>query len=144
MVKCSFVPRTGLLLGIFLTLTSVLPAQILTTHLSPRTDQAFEGYRKAVEAKLAWNPQYLSGLKAGEITIAPMTGQGSTDVPDGLVHDWIAAAVVPNASPEGVISVLQNYNAYKNVYSPDVIDSKLVRREGDLWHVNLKLLKKKV
>ncbi len=144
MLKCPFVPRTGLLLGIFLTLTSALPAQFITTHLSPRTDQAFEDYRKAIEAKLDWKPQYVSGLKAGEITIAPMAGQGSIDVPDGLVHDWIAAAVVPHATPEGVISVLQNYSDYKNVYSPDVIDSKLVRREGDLWHVHLKLLKKKV
>jgi hypothetical protein len=144
MLKCSIVPRTGLLLGISLTLASALPAQFITTHLSPRTDQAFEDYRKAVEAKLDWNPRYVSGLKAGEISIAPVAGQGSTDVPDGLVHDWIAAAVVPHASPEGVIGVLQNYAAYKNIYSPDVIDSKLVGREGDRWRVHLKLLKKKV
>jgi hypothetical protein len=144
MLKRSIAPRTGLLVGSFLTLTSALPAQFITTHLSPRTDQAFEDYRKAAEAKLDWNPRYVSGLKAGEIAIAPKSGQGSTDVPDGLVHDWIAAAVVPHSTAEQVIGVLQNYAAYKNVYSPDVIDSKLVRREGDLWHVHLKLLKKKV
>jgi hypothetical protein len=126
-----------------LALPAALPAQF-TTHLSTQTDQAFEDYRKKIEAKLDWKPRYPSSLKPGEITIAPVAGKGSIDVFDGLIHDWVVAAVVPHASPEQAIAVLQNYGAYKNVYSPDVIDSKILRHEGDAWHVYLKLLKKKV
>ena len=48
------------------------------------------------------------------------------------------------ATPEKTLAVLQNYAAYKNVYHGAVSESKLIRREGDLFHVSLRLLKKKV
>jgi hypothetical protein len=136
MLKCSLVP-------LLLALPAALPAQF-TTHLSPRAERAFENYRKAAEANLDWTPRLASRLKPGEIAISPTSGQGYAEVTDGLVHDWMVATVVPHATPEQVIAVLQDYGAYKNVYHPDVVDSKLLRREGDLWHVQFKLAKKKV
>jgi hypothetical protein len=143
MLKCSIVSRTGYFFGLILALPAGLPAQF-TTHLAQRTERAFEDYRKAVEAKLDGKPRYISGLKPGEITIAPVARQGAIDVADGLVHDWVVASVVPHATPERVIAVLQDYAAYKSIYSPDVADSKVIRHEGDSWHVYLKLVKKKV
>jgi hypothetical protein len=143
MLECSLVSRTGLLCGLALALPTALPAQF-SAHLSARTDQAFEGYRNKIEAKLDSRPLYPSGLKPGEIKIAPVAGKGSIDVADGLIHDWVVAVVVPHATPEQVVAVLQNYAAYKNVYKPDVIDSKVIRHDGDQWHIYLKLLKKKV
>jgi len=143
MLKCSLVRRTGFFLALVLTLPATLPAQF-SIHLSPKTDLAFEDYRKGAEARLDWKPRYASGLKPGDVKIAPVVGQGSIEVPLGLVHDWIVAAVVPRTTPERVIAALQNYAEYKNVYSPDVSDSKLIRREADLFHVNLRLVKKKV
>jgi hypothetical protein len=135
--------RTGLLLGLILAWPAALPAQF-TTRLSAQTDRAFEEYRKAAEAKLDGKPRYASGLKPGEITIAPLAGKGSIEVEDGLIHDWVVASVAPKTTPERVIALLQDYAAYKTVYNPDVMDSKLVSREEDLWHVHFKLLKKKV
>jgi len=70
--------------------------------------------------------------------------QGAVEVPEGIMHDWIAATVVSGATPEKTISVLQNYAAYKNIYRGAVSESKLLRRDGDLFHVSLRLLKKKV
>jgi hypothetical protein len=143
MLKCFLLPRSGLLLGFVVILPGILPAQF-NVHLSARTDQAFEDYRKNVEANLDWRPRYAARLKPAEIKIEPTKGQGSSEVTDGLVHDWVVAAIVPNATPERALAVLQNYAAYKNVYSPDVIDSKVLRQEGNVWHVRLELLKKKV
>lgn len=113
-------------------------------HLNPKTDQAFDEYRQAVEAKLDGRPRFPSGLKPGQVEIVPAHDKGFTNVKDGMIHDWIAAIVVPGATVDKTLAVLQNYAAYKNFYSPDVSDSKLLGRDGDRWHIYLRMVKKKI
>lgn len=126
-------------------LASILPLTAqFQTRLNPRTDQAFEEYRKAVETQFDGRPRFPSGLRPGQVEIIPARGRGPVQAQDGLIHDWIAATVVPNTTVEKTLAVLQNYAAYKNIYSPDVSDSKLLRRDGDLWHVYLQMVKKNV
>ncbi|HEY4362507.1 MAG TPA: hypothetical protein VGN17_16150, partial [Bryobacteraceae bacterium] len=120
-----------------------LAAQFLT-RLDPKTDQAFENYRKSAEAQFEGRPRFPSGPKPGQIEIAPARDRGFFQVQDGMIHDWIAAVVVPGANVDKVLSVLQNYEEYKNIYSPAISDSKLLRRDGDLWHIYLRLVKKNV
>jgi hypothetical protein len=128
-----------------LTVAATLPvAAQFQVHLNPKTDQAFEDYRKAVEEKLDGRPRFPSGLKTGQIEIVPATDKGFTNVKDGMVHDWIAAVLVPDASVDKTIAVLQNYADYRNIYRGDVTESKLLRRQGDLWHIYLRMVKKKV
>jgi hypothetical protein len=128
-----------------LTLAATLPlAAQFQVRLNPKTDQAFDDYRQSVEAKLDGRPRFTSGLKPGQVEIVPANGKGFTDVKDGMVHDWIAAIVVPGVTVDKTLAVLQNYAAYKNIYSPDVSDSKLLRRDGDLWHIYLRMVKKKI
>jgi hypothetical protein len=132
-----------LVLALALAAPTVLSAQF-SAHLSPRTAQAFEEYRKATEAKLDGKPQLDSAPKPSDITITPGNAKGSVEVKDGLVHDWIAATLVPNTTPEKALALLQDYADYKDVYSVDVLDSKVLSHQGDLWHVYLKVMKKKV
>lgn len=128
-----------------MTVAATLPvAAQFQVHLNPKTDQAFEDYRKAVEEKLDGRPRFPSGLKTGQIEIVPATDKGFTNVKDGMVHDWIAAVLVPDASVDKTIAVLQNYADYRNIYRGDVTESKLLRRQGDLWHIYLRMVKKKV
>jgi hypothetical protein len=128
-----------------LALAAALPlAAQFQTHLSPKTDQAFDDYRKAAEAKIDGRPRFSSELKPGQVEIVPANGKGFTEVKDGLIHDWIAAIIVPGATVDKTISLLQRYDDYKNIYRGDVSDSKLVRRDGDLWHIYLRMVKKKV
>ena len=44
--------------------------------------------------------------------------------PNGLIHDWIAAAFVPDASVEQALALVQNYDNHKNIYQPEVIRLK--------------------
>jgi len=113
-------------------------------RLSPKADQAFEDYRKAVEAQFDGRPRFSSGLKPGQIEIVPANGRGPVDAEDGLIHDWVAAAIVSGVTVDKALALLQNYAAYKYIYSPDVSDSRLLRRDGDLWHVYLRMVKKNV
>lgn len=115
----------------------------LTTTLSPQTTAEFETYLKAVELQIT--PRLRSAsFKPGEVRIEPVRGEGSTPVADGLIHDWVAGMVVPGATPEQAIAVLQDYGAYKTIYQPEVVDSKLIAHNGDQWRVYLKIIKKKV
>ena len=128
-----------------LALGSSLPlAAQFQTHLNPKTDRAFEDYRKSAEAHLDGHPRFPSGLKPGQIEIVPTNPNGSIEVQDGLIHDWIAATIVPGATADKIIAVLQNYAEYKNIYRGDVTDSKLLHRDGDLWHVYLRMVKRNV
>ncbi len=113
-------------------------------RLNPKTDQAFDDYRQAAEARFDGRPRFPSGLKPGQIEIVPAHDKGFIDVKDGMVHDWIAAIVVPGATVDKTLAVLQNYANYKNIYPGDVTESKLLRRDGDLWHIYLRMTKKKV
>ena len=140
-----FFPAFRLLILLLLALTATIPltAQFSTT-LNPKTDQAFDDYRKLVEAQLDGHPRFPAGLKPGQIQVLPARNQGAIEVPGGIVHDWIAATVVSGITPEKALAVLQNYAAYKSIYRGSVSESKLLRREGDLFHVTLRLVKKKV
>jgi hypothetical protein len=119
-----------------------LQAQLSTT-LSPKTTAAFESYLRQAEPKMTNTPRYPQ-LRAGEVRIDPAREDGSIGVNDGMVHDWVAATVAPGATVEQALAVLQNYAAYKTVYQPEIVDSRLIARNGDEWRVYLKIVKKKV
>jgi len=70
--------------------TVPLAAQF-STQLSPKTDQAFDDYRKTIEAQLDGRPRFPAGLKPGQIQVLPARNQGAIEVPLGIIHDWIAA-----------------------------------------------------
>jgi hypothetical protein len=63
----------------------------------------------------------------------------SVRVPDGAVHDWLGVAFFPGAKMARVRALLEDYANYKRTYAPDVIDSRLMARNGDRFHVALRL-----
>lgn len=130
----------------FSTLALLFPLALhaqLGTTLSPKTVAEFEKYLQQAEGKFTSTPQY-PNLRAGEVRIDPARDDGSVNVKDGMVHDWRAATVVPGATVQEALAVLQNYGSYKKVYQPEIVDSRLIGRNGDHWHVHLKIIKKKV
>ena len=114
------------------------------TQLSPKTTAAFDQYQKTAEGKFTWKARYPQ-IRPGEVKIDPANGDGSNGVGDGLVHDWVAATLVRGATVGQVLAVLQNYPSYKTVYSPEIIDSKVIsHNSGTRWQVGLKIQKTKV
>lgn len=69
-------------------------------------------------------------LRRGEILVAPVSARGTYGVPDGLIHDWIGAVFIPNATVEGLVAVAHDYGRYKEFYKPAVVDSKLLACTG--------------
>lgn len=136
----------------------MVAAQTATTaELKPATLQAFDRYIQATEARLdgqvkgrgsfLWadaSPERLKQVRAGQVLAERWAGRDEVKVPGGLIHDWIGAVFIPGATLEETLAMVQNYDAHKNVYKPEVIDSRLVSRKGGDYRIYLRLLKKKV
>jgi hypothetical protein len=86
----------------------------------------------------------LRRLARGEILAQLWTGSDPVQVPDGLIHDWIGAASIPGATVERTVALIQDYDNHRSIYKPDVIDSKLISRQGDDFKIYLRLFKKKI
>lgn len=126
----------------------------LTAKLMPDTVTAFEKYEKHVEDLMKkrqdgalsylWldeNQKLRNRALRGEIPVEQLD-EGAT-VPGGLIHNWIAGMFVPDATIEQVVAVFQDYANYPDIY-PEAIRAKLESRNGEVFNVYQRLLKKKV
>jgi hypothetical protein len=83
-------------------------------------------------------------VRKGHILAAPFPPKTPAQVPDGLVHDWVGAAFLPGTTLADTLARIQDYDNHKNIYKPQVIDSKLLSRDGDDFKIFLRVLKKKI
>ena len=83
-------------------------------------------------------------VRKGQTVAQLWSGKRPVTVPDGLIHDWIGAAMIPGATVERTLALIQNYDNHKNIFKPEVIDSKLISRSGNDFQIYLRLLKKKI
>jgi hypothetical protein len=63
-------------------------------------------------------------IRNGEIVVAPLVGHGTRNVPNGLIHHWIGAVLIPNTTIEGLLTVVHDYDRYKEIFQPVVTDSR--------------------
>jgi hypothetical protein len=108
-------------------------------------EAAFE--RHASQGPFLWAEQKAERLRQLQLSgsiVEPLTGDGTAEAGDGLIHDWMGAVFLPGANLERTLAFVQNYDDHKNAYAPEVVDSKMVRRTGDFFKVHLRLRKQKV
>lgn len=117
-------------------------------HLHPETRQSFDQYVKAATERMSRDAAAgkfleLGQSKRGEVFTKEMA-DGPKDPPHGQIQHWIGAVFLPGANIEKVKSVMQDYDNYQRIYSPDVTQSKLIKRSGDDFDVFLRLYKKQI
>jgi hypothetical protein len=130
---------------------------VKAVHLDPRTLEGFEAYIRGAEKEMEqtlhgsvaflWSqqsPERAQNVERGKVVAEFWGGRGPVKVPSGLIHDWIAAAFIPAATIQETFAVIQDYDNHKNIYKPEVADSKLIRRDENDFQIYLRLLKKKV
>ncbi|MEE8590031.1 MAG: hypothetical protein V3T35_01810 [Spirochaetia bacterium] len=142
-----------LMVGILLYAGEAVQAQGIT-KLRPETVTAFDAYVKDEERLLQmridgerpflWTdevPERRLTLRRGDILIEglPETPQ----ITGGLLHVWLGAMFVPEATGPEVLAVLQDYDRHQEWY-PEVVESKLLSHDGDVFKGYLNLRKKKV
>jgi len=123
-------------------------------ELKPVTTEAFEQYARQTEARLdaakgaLWadeSAERARRVRGGEIVVQPVNAKPDWSVKGGgLLHDWVGTAFIPGATVEQVLALVQDYDRHKNVYKPEVVESRVVSREDQHFRIFLRLLKKKV
>ena len=90
------------------------------------------------------SPDRIQRLRNGEILISSVGQRNPKPVPSGLIHDWIGAALIPNARLEDVLLAARSYDQYKNFYRPAVVDSKSLGTTGDCDKYSMRVVNKEV
>ena len=87
--------------------------------------------------------EILERLRQGEVVIEPR-GKTPSEVPGGLIHDWIGTVFIPRASVGQLVTMVRDYDHLARDYSPDVMQSRLISGTGDDLRVFMRLRKHKV
>src|SRR5262249_3908377 len=137
------------------------PSSALASDLSPKTVAAFDKYVQAAERRMAKEVQQpdtflwadsaaakkadvVARLRRGEVVVDRLRLDGSTDVPDGLLHHWIGVVFVPGAHVRDAVTLMQDYDRHSTLFQPNVVQSKTLERKGDTFKVFLRFYMKKV
>src|SRR5580692_9834305 len=133
-----------------LILLRVHPAMAAVT-LKEETKAAWEAYLQeanaAMQARLQPGAHFLwlddepgraEKVRKG-LHIAPVGPNIPMKVSSGLIHDWLGVGFVPNVKIEDILRILRDYDRYKEIYRPGVIDSISHGTDGmkDLFSMRL-------
>lgn len=136
-----------------------MPLACAFVRPNPSTLQAFERYIELTETRLNQGlhpdrflyldvqPQLKPTVRQGEILIeSRITFDKGVPIeaPDGQIQDWLGMMFMPGATIPKVRAVLQDYDHYKEIYKPAVVDSKLIKRGGNEFDIFLRLYKKQI
>jgi hypothetical protein len=143
------------------------PSELVAADLKPKTLKAFNQYVARAEVRMKLDeahpddflyietlpkPEYdtvMAALKQGQVYVQPVRMRdakgNSYDVPDGMIHHWVGDVLIPGKSVGSALDILRDYNNFKNIYNPEVIRSRLVRRvDHDDYKVYMRLQKKSI
>ncbi len=90
------------------------------------------------------NPELPQRVRDGEILVSSVGKENPKSVDSGLIHDWVGAAFLPNASVNDVLSAVRDYSNYKEYYKPTVIDSKMLSSDGSCEKYSMRVVNKEV
>lgn len=123
-------------------------ADLVAAELKPQTAEAFRKYIETTEKNLETRPNFLwcdmRRARSGELLVSPTGKTPEIKVPSGLIHDWVGCAFIPGTTLAQTLAIVQNYNRHKEIYKPEVIDSRVLSHSGNDYKIFLRLLKKKV
>ena len=120
--------------------------------LKPETKEAWDAYLQAANAAMQarlqpgahflWldeEPERREEVRSKGPYIAPVSRDIPRRVPHGLIHDWLGAGFLPDTKIEDILMVVRDYDHYKNMYHPGVIDSMSRGSDGmkDLFSMRL-------
>jgi hypothetical protein len=135
----------------FTALLTETPA-VAGAQLRPETKAAFDHYiqltEQRMDSELRDGHFLVLGRKAHDSIITEeyrtLENGNGVSVPHGMIHHWLGGVFLPGVTLAQVRDLKQDYNHYKVIYKPDVLDSKLLKRTGDDFEVFLKLYKKAI
>jgi hypothetical protein len=133
--------------------TVVFPIEANAITLKPETLAAWDEYLETASVNLQdrvrpggsflWtfeNARCAARVRGGEIVVVSSPGQNPKKVPGGLIHHWVGAMLVPNVNLDDVLEVTGDYDHYKELYRPFVIESRLITRGNSNDKFSMRLM----
>jgi len=99
-----------------------------TTDVNRNMEQRANGPRKFL-----WSDESadrIARLHAGEVLVSPI-GENPYHVPSGLIHHWLGAVFWKGITIKEVLAIVRDYERYKDIYKPGIVDSKLLNSQSD-------------
>jgi hypothetical protein len=132
-----------------ISILAILASQALfAASLRPETNNAFDKYAQLTERRMERELKEGHFLVLGNSSRTNMVVQDhkrdDVKVPDGQIHHWLGGVFLPGVTLAQVTAIKQDYEHYKDIYKPDVMDSKLIKRDGNTFDLYLKIYKKQV
>ena len=90
------------------------------------------------------SPDRARRVKAGEVLVRAVPRQGREARPQRPDSRLGGQRFHPRRDLERTLAMVQDYDHHKDVYKPEVIDSRVISRNGNDFQIYLRLLKKKV
>lgn len=114
-----------------------LQAELAQTNQFLWFDFRPEGKQREIQKELRDGQVYVEHIRLD------LKGK-KIEIPDGLVHHWVGLVFIPGATVNDVLKLVQDYDKHAKVYSPEVMQSRTLERNGDNYRVFFRFLKKKV
>lgn len=89
----------------------------------------------------------LVSLRSGKIVIEKLTTLDDgkpISVPGGMIHHWIGTVFIPRATLAQTLALVEDYDHHSDYYSPQVVASKMLSRDGNDFRIYLRLYEKKI
>jgi hypothetical protein len=139
-------------------LTTLLLSQSVTgATLKTETRDTWDTYLEARMAEMQtrlkegnhflWldeQPGRTEHVRAKGPYIQPIGDHIPMPIPSGLIHAWLGAGFVPDATIPDILKVVRDYDSYEKVYKPGVIASKLHTEDGPTDRFFLRFANKSV
>jgi len=148
-------------LVLLLSLCLALPSPTPAAELKQPTTEAFQRYVQLTEVRMRSefaDPQHflyfdalpeqqkksiLARLQSGQVVVEQMSTRDNgkeIQVPEGLVHHWLAIGYIPGATRDQVVALAQDYSRHPQFYAPDVQGSHVLAREDQHFSVYYRFL----
>jgi len=87
--------------------------------------------RAAGEEDFFWadaEPSRFDEIRRGAAVVQPVGDHNPIRVPGGLIHHWISAVFIPNATIDDVLAITRDYSHYKDYFKPGVADAAAIMK----------------
>jgi hypothetical protein len=138
---------------------------VSAAELKSPTTAAFERYQQLTEATIEQEVSspdqflhVLNGdeaqraraerlLRQGNVNIERLriTDNGKRiDIPEGMIHHWIASIFVPGVNLQTAVAVLQDFDQHAALFKPNIAQSRILEHDGDRFRLALRFYMKKI
>lgn len=88
----------------------------------------------------------MTRLQEGQAIVERKVLPGAPPVrtPGAIIHHWVGLILIPGTTLQQVLTAVQDYDRHQEYYSPEVVKSRTLARNGDDFRIYLRLKKTRI